>query len=429
MTHFGIISPPVSGHIHPMAALGRELISRGHRVTYFQMSDLEDTIRSEEIDFEPIGLTDHPRGSLAESLERLGRLHGLAAIRFTIRAVARTSVMVCRDAPDAIRRCNIDALLVDQMEPAGGAVAEHLGIPFVTVCNALAINRDPAVPPPFTPWGFSPSLWARARNTAGYAMSVWLTRPIARVVGEYRARWGLASLASPDESFSPLAQICQMPREFDFPRSALPPAFHYVGPLRRARARRIDFPWERLDGRPLVYASLGTLQNSREPVFRSFAEACRDLDVQLVISHGGGLTRDQAAKLPGSPVVVNYAPQEELIARAQLILTHAGLNTVLDSLAYGVPAVAVPITYEQPAIARRIEWCGSGEAITLSRLRRRTLRDAIVRVTRQSRYRAAAQQMARAIVQSGGVHRAADVAESAATQYGNSKSLPASGHP
>ena len=56
--------------------------------------------------------------------------------------------MVCRDAPGAVRGARVDALLVDQMEPAGGAVAEHLGIPFITICNALAINRDPVAPPP-----------------------------------------------------------------------------------------------------------------------------------------------------------------------------------------------------------------------------------------------------------------------------------------
>ena len=52
MTHFGIISPPVPGHIHPFAALGRELIARGHRVTYLQMIDLEEKIRAEGLDFE-----------------------------------------------------------------------------------------------------------------------------------------------------------------------------------------------------------------------------------------------------------------------------------------------------------------------------------------------------------------------------------------
>jgi hypothetical protein len=107
-------------------------------------------------------------------------LKGLAALRFTIRAVARTSVMVCRDAPAAIRESGVEALLVDQMEPAGGAVAEHMGLPFITICNALAINRDPVAPPPFTPWSYHDTRWARLRNQLGYAVSDRLTAPAAR---------------------------------------------------------------------------------------------------------------------------------------------------------------------------------------------------------------------------------------------------------
>jgi zeaxanthin glucosyltransferase len=99
MTHFGIISPPVTGHINPFSALGRELISRGHRVSFLGMLDLEQKINAEELEFLPIGQADHPRGSLPESLSKLGRLKGLSALRFTIDAVARTSAMVCRDAP------------------------------------------------------------------------------------------------------------------------------------------------------------------------------------------------------------------------------------------------------------------------------------------------------------------------------------------
>ena len=221
------------------------------------------------------------------------------------------------------------------------------------------------------------------------------------------------STATPDNSFSRLAQICQMPREFDFPRTALPSALHYVGPLRGGLPRPIDFPWDRLDRRPLVYASLGTLQNSREPLFRMFAEACRGLDVQLVISHGGGLTPQEAAGLPGDPLVVSYAPQVDLLARAALTITHAGLNTVLDSLANGVPVVAVPITYEQPAIARRVEWAGAGRTIALERLTPARLREAARAVLEQPEYRAAAQRMAQAIRTAGGTRRAADLVEEA----------------
>jgi zeaxanthin glucosyltransferase len=409
--HFGIISPPVSGHIHPMSALGRELVARGHRVTFFHMPDLEPKILAERIAFHPIGESDHPRGSLPQSLAALGRLKGLAALRFTIRAVERTSIMVCRDAPAALERAAIDALLVDQMEPAGGAVAEHMGLPFITICNALAINRDSVAPPPFTPWRYHDTWWARWRNHIGYAVSDRLTRRVSLAVATYRAKWKLPPLRSPDDSFSRLAQISQMPRAFDFPRAELPNHFHYVGPLRRTIDDSVPFPWERLDGRPLVYASLGTLQNRREALFRCAADACRGLAVQLVISHGGGLTDQEARALPGNPLVVSYAPQLELLARAHLTITHAGLNTVLDSLANGVPLVTLPITFEQPAIARRVEWRGLGRSLSLARIDTRRLRDAIAHVLDDTQYRNASQRMAGCIRDAGGVRRAAEIVE------------------
>jgi MGT family glycosyltransferase len=186
-----------------------------------------------------------------------------------------------------------------------------------------------------------------------------------------------------------------------------------VGPLRRPQPRTIAFPWERLDGRPIVYASLGTLQGSREAVFRCFADACTELDVQLVISHGGGLTDAQASNLPDSPLVVRYAPQEELLARAHLTLTHAGLNTVLDSLTHGVPMVAVPLTYEQPAIARRIEWHQCGASLSHSELNVRRLRNKLIEVMTDPRYRDAAARMRAAISAAGGVERATFVTETA----------------
>lgn len=413
MTHFGIVSPPVSGHLHPFAALGRELIARGHRVTVFHMADIERKIRSEGLDFIQVGSSDHPLGSLPASLAALGRLEGTAAIHFTVKAVAKTSEMFCRDLPDAVRRERVDALLVDQMEPAGGSVAEKLDLPFVTICNALAINRDRVVPPPFTPWAYRDTAWAALRNKVGYTISDRMTRPIASVVAAARARWRLRPHATPDESFSRLAQISQMAREFDFPRRRLPESFHYTGPLRGALPAAVSFPWERLDGRPFIYASLGTLQNSREPLFRLFAEACQGLGVQLVLSHGGGLTREEAERLPGDPLVVGYAPQWELLAKASLTLTHAGLNTVLDSLAHGAPLVVVPITYEQPAIARRVEWTGTGRSLPMRTLTAKALRAAIALVLEQERYRTAARQMQLAIKRAGGVSRAASIVEDA----------------
>lgn len=392
-----------------MTALAGELQSRGHSVTWFHVYDIQSKIETAGFDFVPLGLGDHPPRSLPQSFERLGQLEGMAALRFTIQAVARTTEMFCREGPEAIRSAHIDALLVDQMEPAGGTIADLLRIPFITVCNALAINREPGIPPPFTPWEYSGTgRFARWRNRAGYAMGDITTKPITRIVAKYRQAWKLPPLVTPDDSFSRLAQICQMPRELDYPRTALPATFHYVGPLREPE-ETTPFPWDRLDGRRIVYASLGTLQNRRPELLRTIAAACAGLEVQLVISHGGGLSDEQAATLPGSPVVVPYAPQRAVIARAALTITHAGLNTVLDSLAAGVPLITIPITYEQPAIARRVARTGAGAALPFSGMRQDTLHDLALRVLNAPEYRNAAQRMAGYIAAAGGVSRAADI--------------------
>jgi zeaxanthin glucosyltransferase len=407
--HFAIVSPPVSGHIHPFGALGRELIERGHRVTVLHMADVEPKARAEGLDFIAIGQSDHPPGFLASSLAKLASVRGWAALRFTIAEIRGTTEMFCRDLPMRLSKAGIDALLVDQTEPAGGTVAEHLGIPFITICNALPLNREPDIPPPFTNWSYRASLAARIRNAVGYGVSERLMRPVTETIKRYRKQWDLASHASPEESFSPRAQISQLPSGFDFPRRSLPKQFHYVGPFRKSDQRLVPFPWEKLDGRPVIYASLGTLQNRNKALFQCFAEACDGLKEQLVITHGGGLDAPAAASLPGKPIVVPYAPQLEILKRARLTLTHAGLNTVLDSLRQGVPLVAVPITFEQPGIASRIRWSGVGVDLHYSKVTVSRLAKAVRLVLSDDSYSAQAKKMSVSIKQSGEVGTAADL--------------------
>ena len=98
-----------------------------------------------------------------------------------------------------------------------------------------------------------------------------------QAVDAYRRQWGLPIHATVDAGFSRIAQISQQPVTFDYPRRGLPETFHYVGPLRFPGPEQVSFPWERLDGRPLIYASLGTLQNKTIDLFRCIAEACQGL--------------------------------------------------------------------------------------------------------------------------------------------------------
>src|SRR5262249_19680081 len=158
-----------------------------------------------------------------------------------------------------------------------------------------------------------------------------------------------------------------------------PAGFHHTGPWTDAEARApVDFPWERIDpSRPLVYASMGTLQNRVLRTFRMIADACVGLDLQLVISLGGWQDPALLADLPGGPSGVGSAPQLDLIRHSALTISHGGLNTVLESLAWGVPMVVLPVTYDQPGVGARVEWAGVGRSIAVARLTFERLRVAV----------------------------------------------------
>ena len=115
--------------------------------------------------------------------------------------------------------------------------------------------------------------------------------------------------------------------------------------------------------------------------------------------------------LPRNPLVVEYAPQLELLQRASLTITHAGLNTTLESLSCGVPLVAIPITNDQPGVATRITHKGVGEVVPLDRLTVPKLQAAIRKVLSDNSYRENATKLREAIQRAGGVRRAADIVE------------------
>jgi zeaxanthin glucosyltransferase len=408
MAKIALISPPLPGHLNPMLSLGRTLQRRGHPVTFFHIPAIEGSVRAQGLGFQPIGAVQS--NALAEAIRQMAVMEGLGSLRFAVRCSCQMAELLCEQLPAALEQAQIELVLADQNEPAAATVAEHLGLPFVSVCPSLPLNREPDIPPPFMSWPYRSTAWGRARNRVGYALSDLLISRITRTINRYRRRWGMQPISRPDDTFSPLAQLCQLVRELDFPRHELPPNFHYLGPFYEAPEISVSFPFNQLNGKPLIYASLGTLQARNSRHFHTIAEACAGLDAQLVIATGGE-SGDLPEGLPGAPLVVRYAPQLEILARASLTITHAGLNTVMQSLLFGVPIIALPITHDQPAIAARVAGSGAGEVIPIKKVSASALRDAVVRVLSIAGYRTRARELSKSIERAGGVERAAAIVE------------------
>ncbi|MGF1482538.1 MAG: glycosyltransferase [Cyanophyceae cyanobacterium] len=408
MTHFGILCMAGTGHINTMFPLGQELQRRGHRVTVLSASEVpmkaEAGFNFCSVYSETIGRRKQP--------SKTNKSSNLASLQQTLQRFALIAETRLQTAPAIIRKQGIEALLIDVSVFEGGTIAEYLKLPYVTVCCILPFYQDLAIPPIFTTWQYHPGWWAKLRNQVAYSLLNRLAKPTWKVISRYRQRWQLPAYRHPNDVFSDLAIITRHVKEFEFPRQ-LPPHFHFTGPFHHSTQRQpVPFPDEQLNGQPLIYASMGTVQNHFRAIFYTIAAACADLDVQLIISLGGRLDPEALPDLPSNPLVVKYAPQLALLQKASLAITHAGLNTALESLSYGVPMVAIPITDDQPGVAARIAWTGTGEVVTPSRLDVTTLRAAIAQGLTGS-HKQNVIRLQKVIHQTRGVVHACDIAEQA----------------
>jgi zeaxanthin glucosyltransferase len=413
MARLGAFCFAGTGHINPMTALACRLQERGHEFILFGIRDMEARVRAAGVGFCAIGENEYPLGTLIRLDRELAQKKGLGTFRFTVQRVRNTALMVLRDGPGAMHRANIDALLVDEAD-MGGSVAEYLGLPFVSIAFFPPLIDGDRIPPFCFGWNAGQGWLSRVRNRLGMRFLSRVAAPIYTAVNAQRSQWGLKPLKRAADALSSLAQITQLPAALEFEVGQQPPLLHYTGPFVDARRRPpIDFPWDQLDGRPLVYASLGTLQNGAEAIFRRIAQACIGIHVQLLISLGGGLDPASLGKMPGRPLIVRYAPQLEILKRAAAVITHAGLNTTLESLAEGLPLVCIPLGNDQPGVAARVATRGAGIVIPRHKLTAGRLRSAILAVLEQKSYRNAAKKLQHEMRQIDGLEQAANLIEAA----------------
>src|SRR4029077_19453842 len=132
----------------------RTLTGRGHRISFFQIADFEQAVVEAGLDFRRIGDLEYPPGTLRRLDEKLSMLHGSQALRFTIERLRAGAEMLLSSAPTTIREAGVQSLIIDELELAGGSVAEHLALPFINIACAAPLIPDDSVPPVGIGWQY-----------------------------------------------------------------------------------------------------------------------------------------------------------------------------------------------------------------------------------------------------------------------------------
>src|SRR5262245_43101727 len=331
----GFVSMPLSGHLNPMTALARRLQSRGHEAVFLGVPDVEPFVRAAGLRFVPFGGREFPAGSVAKLWSEVARRHGLDVVRYTCRELNPNLIRVGLEyLPATLQRTGVDAVIIDTISFFNELAPMSMGIPYVHIWNVLHLDFSGRTPVGLLSWPHDTTPEGLERNAEGLQEAGALFAPMIAAARPYAEKMGLEiDFSDPGSTTSKLAVITQTPREFDFPSAPWPPQFHYAGPFHDGAGREpVSFPWEKLTGAPLIYASLGTLVNGLNHVYSAILRAVEKLPwTQVVLSVGENLDLDELGAIPSNVIIVRSAPQIELLKRATLAITHAGLNTDLRS--------------------------------------------------------------------------------------------------
>lgn len=361
--HVLIVTWNGGGNFTPALALASRLVRAGHRVTVMADEASANRVEATGAKLGPYpSVEPWPQGLVFE--EDQARFDEM-----------RNGVALAKDVLGAAKSIRPDAMVVDCMSGAGLVAAELLGLPSAVLVHVLY--------QPFI--GF----WAD--------LSVDVRR--------CREAFGLPAL-EPPMVFNQLQRLSKVlvltPEEFDYPGAPRTAETHYVGPILDQDAL-VDPDGQRLGGpgpsAPLVLVSLSTTCQGQEQALPTLLEALGSLAVEAVLTLGGVVPPERVAA-PENVEVLGYVPHASILPKAAAVLTHAGLSTVMTSLAYGVPLVCVPQGREQGLNAERVQACGAGISLPTT-ASAEEVSGALREVLEQPRFGEAARAMAERISQGG----------------------------
>ena len=387
MTKALFFNVPSSGHVNPSLPVTAELVRRGVQVIYYLTESYRQKVEATGAEFRsyPAPLDD----TLFDGLD--GSKPPLTAerlVRMTHALLPALEAIIHVEKPDVI--------LHDSMCPWGWIVAQWCGIPSVSSMSLLLFTA-----PMMIRSGMLPDIvrvmvtQTGSIRTYGRIAQAITARTGVRLptLAAFLNMQGTITLSYTSHMFQPLA-------------AAFGNSVKFVGPMVEPRPDAPAFPFDQLNGQPLIYVALGTVVNHNVPFYKACIAAFRDAPVQVVMSIGQQTPLDALGTLPPNFIVRPFVAQLEVLARASVFITHAGMNSVHEGLYFDVPLILVPQQTEQTFVANRVADLGAG--VRVARHTPENLRHAAELVLTRSEFRQRAREIGESLRAAGGVKRAAD---------------------
>jgi len=387
-------SLPAHGHINPTLPVVKELVRRKHQVLYYSTERFRPAIEETGAQFDSycaqFSMPERGPGAFQH-------------VSTTLETLLDLTCAVLEHHVEAVRRLRPTHIMYDSFAPWGRFVAQILRLPSIASIPSILVDgdivtrygQDPGIPPEDP--RLTPQWHAEFQTRCASLLIYGLSKPPPP--SQLLQTYGDFNMVYTSRFFQPAAKT------FDERR------FKFVGPCFEFRAGAPPFPYERLDGRPLVLISLGTVYSNQPQFFRKCLEELADTPWQIVLSTGGNLSIADFGPLPENFIVRSFVPQLELLRRCTAFVTHAGMNSVQEALYHGVPLVMAPQAADQFWISARAAELGAGLVLGSPAMEAGAIRGSVVKILLSKRYADAAARVGASLRAEGGQMRAADEME------------------
>lgn len=374
---------PAHGHTNPTLGVVRELVNRGHQVWYYSYNVMREKIEAAGATFVSCDDYDMEQKLTPKDAVRVGK-----DLAFSTKILVDTTLALDDKVGADMEQMKPDCIVADSMAVWGKAVAMKHGIPFVSSTTTFAFNKHSA---------------KIMKQSIGelfkmiFSMSK-INKDIKRLQDKgYPIKSVLDIIQNDDNTHT----IVYTSPEFQPCADTFSDKYAFVGPSIRPAESEIEKTKDKL-----VYISMGTVNNDMLPLYKQFIAAFAKTDYQVILSVGSLVSMEEFGKLPENISVFPSVDQIAVLQKADVFISHCGMNSVNESLYFGVPLVMLPQTSEQGGVAERVSQLGAG--MKLEKTDAESITNAVNNVLDDSSYKENAATIAAGFKRCFGAKGAAD---------------------
>ncbi|TWK41963.1 macrolide family glycosyltransferase [Bacillus paralicheniformis] len=385
MGHVLMINFPGEGHINPSLGVTKELQRRGESIVYYAVEEYAGKIKKTGAE---VRLYPDFREALSPGKER--EKMDFAELVYNMSGKVDEIVqLICQEVRDE----SYDYVIYDHHFLAGKIIAEMLGLPSVSLCTTFAMDET----------------FAKTFTLQGDLESSPYFEKLKQSLGELSERYPV-SLDKPFDVFSCPGDITIVftSREFQPHAERFGNDYLFVGPSITSRQDPGSFPFAELEGETVIVISMGTIFNQQKELYHMCIEALKDFDGKVVMAVGKSTDPADLGTIPDHFIVRPYIPQLEVLKKADVFVTHGGMNSTNEGLYFDTPLIVIPMGADQFFVAAQVERTGAGIKLDKNELSPAVLQKTIKDMLENRSYKDGAAKIGRSLRDAGGYQKAAD---------------------